>query len=1116
VGAEGSLYIADQDNQRIRRVGSHGIITTVAGTGTSGGFSGDGGPATQAQLNYPLRVAVGAEGSLYIADSGNSRIRQLRSSLPGFSVSDVLIAAEDGSELYHFNDTGRHLRTLDALTGAVRYQFAYDSAARLETITDGDGNVTTIERDGSGNPSTIVAPFGQRTTLAVQGDGYLSRVTNPAGEAVQLTYSSGTAAGLLATLTDPRGNVHRYTYDDLGRLVRDENPAGGVTTLARTDITDDHYTVTLTTALGRVTTYEVEELSTGDTRRVRIDPSGARTESLIRTDGSRRITYPDGTVANLVEGPDPRFDMQAPILKSLTVTTPGGITRSRAATRTATLSDPNNPLSLTSQIDTVNINGRTYTSTYAAASRTFTLSTLAGRQRTATLDAKGRLIQATVPGLTPVQRTYDNRGREDSLTQDDRSYALAYNSQGYLSLLTDPLARSVSFTYGAAGRPTVQIRPDNEQIHFAYDANGNMVSLTPPERPSHEFSYTPINLPQNYDPPDIGFTPKDTQWTYNLDRQLTQLSQPDASASVIYDTAGRVQSLTHPQDTVSYGYDSAGRLETLTTTSGTALTYNYDGSLLTDTSWSGPMTGTIHYTFDNDFRLTSQTVNAEPTHTFAYDADGLLTQAGALTLTRDTQNGFLTGTTLGVVSDTLSYNSFGEIMDYTASISATLMLSTQFTRDKLGRITGKSETVAGVTTTFDYDYDLAGRLIEVKQNGVTVSTYTYDANGNRLSRTTAGGTITGTYDVQDRLTQYGGITYTYTANGDLLTKTAGGQTITYNYDVLGTLRGVSVPGGTQVEYLIDGQNRRVGKKVNGTKVQGFLYQDRLKPVAELDGNDAIVSSFIYGSRPNVPDYLVKGGSTYRIIVDELGSPRLVVDTSTGAIVQQLDYDEFGNVFSDTNPGFQPFGFAGGLYDPHTQLVRFGARDYDAETGRWMTKDPVGLSGGLNVYAYVRNDPINLIDRTGRNATLAAGGAIAGGSLGAAAGGAALIIGGPVAAGVAAYQLFTTDWSTVADAIADFVTEHNDTTADDEGPGEGGAPPSSSDTDDGGICSDPPTMPPLPDTFEFPYPGSYGNPHIPKPPRVPELDFPTPTPLAPPPDFSIDMPRIPGPPKVPSF
>jgi RHS repeat-associated protein len=78
----------------------------------------------------------------------------------------------------------------------------------------------------------------------------------------------------------------------------------------------------------------------------------------------------------------------------------------------------------------------------------------------------------------------------------------------------------------------------------------------------------------------------------------------------------------------------------------------------------------------------------------------------------------------------------------------------------------------------------------------------------------------------------------------------------------------------------------------------------------------------------------------------------------------MDYDEFGNVITDTNPGFQPFGFAGGLYDQRTKLTRFGARDYDAETGRWTAKDPVRFPGGLNFYEYVRNDPVNLTDLDG--------------------------------------------------------------------------------------------------------------------------------------------------------
>ena len=166
-------------------------------------------------------------------------------------------------------------------------------------------------------------------------------------------------------------------------------------------------------------------------------------------------------------------------------------------------------------------------------------------------------------------------------------------------------------------------------------------------------------------------------------------------------------------------------------------------------------------------------------------------------------------------------------------------------------------------------------------------------------------------------------------------------------------------------YVIDGMNRRIGKAVNGVLAQGFLYDSAVNVVAELDGTGAVVSRFVYGTRSNVPDYLVKGGATYRIVSDAVGSPRLVVDIATCQVVQQIDYDEFGRIQADTNPGFQPFGFAGGLHDRDTGLVRFGARDYDPEIGRWTAKDPLGFGGGdANLYVYVANNPINFIDPTG--------------------------------------------------------------------------------------------------------------------------------------------------------
>jgi len=106
-------------------------------------------------------------------------------------------------------------------------------------------------------------------------------------------------------------------------------------------------------------------------------------------------------------------------------------------------------------------------------------------------------------------------------------------------------------------------------------------------------------------------------------------------------------------------------------------------------------------------------------------------------------------------------------------------------------------------------------------------------------------------------------------------------------------------------------------------------------------------------------------TVYRFITDHLGSVRLVVNAETGEVVQRMDYDAFGRVLNDTNAGFQPFGFAGGLYDDDTGLVRFGARDYDAYSGRWTAKDPVLFDGGqANLYEYCGNDPVNCIDPSG--------------------------------------------------------------------------------------------------------------------------------------------------------
>jgi RHS repeat-associated protein len=111
--------------------------------------------------------------------------------------------------------------------------------------------------------------------------------------------------------------------------------------------------------------------------------------------------------------------------------------------------------------------------------------------------------------------------------------------------------------------------------------------------------------------------------------------------------------------------------------------------------------------------------------------------------------------------------------------------------------------------------------------------------------------------------------------------------------------------------------------------------------------------------------MIKDGVKYKLVSDHLGSIRFVVNASSGTILQELEYSAFGEVLKDTNPGFQPFGYAGGIYDVDTKLVKFGARDYNSFTGRWMQKDPIRFGGGdENLYRYTANNTVNMIDPSG--------------------------------------------------------------------------------------------------------------------------------------------------------
>jgi RHS repeat-associated protein len=281
--------------------------------------------------------------------------------------------------------------------------------------------------------------------------------------------------------------------------------------------------------------------------------------------------------------------------------------------------------------------------------------------------------------------------------------------------------------------------------------------------------------------------------------------------------------------------------------------------------------------------------------------------------------------------------------------------------DASGRPTQKTETIGGVARVFDYTHDPDGHLIRVQRDGTAVEQYTYDANGNRVSRMLPGGSVENAlYDVADRLTQRGGAAVTSSADGYV---TSNGSAALV-YDVRGALTQAAASGRT-IDYAYDALGRRVSRTDPAGTTQ-YLYGNPSDPmqVTAVRDPSGLLTTLFYDEEGRLIA-LARGGARFYVGTDHLGTPRVITD-ATGAVMKRLDHDSYGVPLADSNPSFAlPIGFAGGLTDADTGLLRFGFRDYDPPAGRWTARDPALFSGGqANLYAYVNNGPVAYRDPLG--------------------------------------------------------------------------------------------------------------------------------------------------------
>ena len=960
VDSAGNIYIADYYDHRIRKVDNSGIITTVAGNGNEG-FSGDGGPATDASLYWPYGVAVDSAGNIYIADYRNNRIRKVGIQLTFHTLlhttaGDIPFADPSGRG-YVMSSAGLHKKTIDLETGTVLYQFGYNEEDKLITITDQFGNQTSIQRYGDGTPYSITSPDGLITELSIDSSNHLTRITFPDGSYYDFEY---TPDGLMTAKVEPEGNQFTYSYDPTGRITDVIDEEGGHWTFSRSVLDSGEILYEVLTGEGNTTSYMDRTYSTGKYTSTITDPTGADTLYTRSADGLAVYkSLPCGMDMEFHYDLDPEYKYK--LVKEIRETTPASL--EKITLRDKAYQDTNSDDLPDLITKTLSVDGNTTSLVHDTLQAQKTITSPEGRT-VSTLYDPATLVTTnlTIPGLYETTYGYDIRGRLTSIVTNTRETAFAYNTQGFLASITDPEDYTTTCTYDPVGRMTGINRPDGTSIAFNYDANGNMTVLTNPSTINHTFGYNLVNLNDFYQTPQSG----SYSYVYDKDRRLIQINFPSGNQiNHIYDKTRLIQIQT-PEGNIDFTYLCGTKVRSVTNGADT-IAYTYDGKLVTSEGLTGTLDQTLGYTYSNDFNPNSFTY-AGDTHIYTYDDDGLLTGAGNFVIARNPGNGLPEAVTGGGLNLFRTFNGYGEVQAQEFTIGGQSLTSWDLVRDDNGRISQKTESIDGTTSVYQYTYDPMRRLRTVTKDTTLVEEYEYGPNGTRTHEMNTLRGIserTFSYSGEDHLLTAAETTYQYDLDGFLTTKTQGTDVTIYVYSSRGELLSVSLPDGRTIDYVHDPLGRRIAKKVNGITVEKYLWQGLTRLLAVYDGSDNPLMRFEYADS-RTPVSMSKGGSTYYLTYDQVGSLRAVADLS-GNVVKGVDYDTFGNIIDDTNQSFEiPFGFAGGLHDPDTGLVRFGFRDYDPDLGRWTAKDPIGFAGGdTDLYGYCLNNAVNNFDPDGR-------------------------------------------------------------------------------------------------------------------------------------------------------
>jgi RHS repeat-associated protein len=851
-----------------------------------------------------------------------------------------MVTAGTSSPPAHFtytytSDKGQQLNTITVPsptgTGNSTATINYNSIGKVSSVVDANGN-QRVYTYNTGNTQVQVKDPSNNVVLSwsrnFDSSNRATGTTDAASHSTTLAYTD-TANPLKPTsVTDRNGNVTTYTYDSFGNIQTVTTPRSVTTT----------YTWSYTNfALGRLTS--VQEGTKPATTFTYYEPSGL-VNTITRPEpnngaGTTTTTLTYDSLGNVLTIVSPGNDATSTNTATLNYTTDGGYSQSAAIGQPLTITDnlshvthlrydsQGRPTSITDAIGnesdlSYNLAGQLITTTYPATGQTgsghshatkaylylggpltsvtfYDESNTQVRQATRTYGAEGEFLSAS--GSTePVTKTYDALYRIKTLKDANNNTTIyAYNSIGLVSSITAPGTEVTQFTsYDNNGNLLQMIDGNNVTTNYVY--NDSQSFLTDVQYPAT----TSLNVHITYDGYGrrSGMTDGSGTQSYsygNLNELLsTTTTYTGLSAKTIsytYYPDGSRESMTTPAGTFDYSYDAGGRLELMT----------------------NPFSETTSWTYKNNNRLESQTLDNGATATYTYNALGQVTR-----LLNE-----IASTTISDFSS-ISYDGAGNRSSVTASIPGTTSLdgTTSYTYDSKDQLTQETSTRnGGFTDNFSYDSganptSFKGVSKSYNSNNQQTGTgFSYDGNGNPTSY----GGVTLTFDPANHMTAYGSIlTAGYTGNG-----------------------------------------MRAWKQ-NSSGRTYFLY-DGLLPIIEMNSSGAVTATNSFGAAG-----LVSRHETNSVFYsfDSEGNVTQRSDSS-GSVMGSLYFSAHGATLGASLS--DPFGHKAqfGYYtDNETGLQLLTYRYYDPASGRFLTQDPIGFRGGINVYAYVRNGAINASDPMG--------------------------------------------------------------------------------------------------------------------------------------------------------